>query len=91
MDGKFIFVHSELFDHFHEGVYRKGVVLHGDAEFLFRTLLGDVFGFDQLILLHHLTGVAQELLALGGYGNSTVCPAEKLYPDFLFQFPDCGR
>ena len=49
MDGKFIFVHSELYDHF------------------------------------------QELLALGGYGNSTVCPAEKLYPDFLFQFPDCGR
>ena len=28
VDGEFVFVHSELLHHFHEGIYCEGVVLH---------------------------------------------------------------
>ena len=91
MDGEFVFVHSELLHHFHEGIYCEGVVLHGNTEFLLGMFFGNVFGFDQFVLLYHLAGVAQEFLSLWGDGNSTVCPAEKFYTDFLLQFTDCRR
>ena len=91
VDGEFVFVHSELLHHFHESIYCEGVVLHGNTEFLLGMFLGNVFGFDQLVLLYHLAGVAQEFLSLWGDGNSTVCPAKKLYSDFFLQFTDCRR
>lgn len=58
VDGEFVFVHSELLHHFHESIYCEGVVLHGNTEFLLGMFLGNVFGFDQLVLLYHLAGVA---------------------------------
>ena len=35
MDRKLIFIHANLRYHLHKGLDRKGIVLHGDAEFLF--------------------------------------------------------
>ena len=80
VDGEFVFVHSELLHHFHESIYCEGVVLHGNTEFLLGMFLGNVFGFDQLVLLYHLAGVAQEFLSSGGDGNSTVGPAKSSTP-----------
>ena len=72
VDSEFVFVHSELLHHFHEGIYCEGVVLHGNTEFLLGMFFGNVFGFDQFVLLYHLAGIAQEFLSLRGDGNSTV-------------------
>ena len=58
VDSEFVFVHSELLHHFHEGIYCEGVVLHGNTEFLLGMFFGNVFGFDQFVLLYHLAGVA---------------------------------
>ena len=46
VDSEFVFVHSELLHHFHEGIYCEGVVLHGNTEFLLGMFFGNVFGFD---------------------------------------------
>ena len=59
VDSEFVFVHSELLHHFHEGIYCEGVVLHGNTEFLLGMFFGNVFGFDQFVLLYHLAGVAR--------------------------------
>ena len=80
VDSEFVFVHSELLHHFHEGIYCEGVVLHGNTEFLLGMFFGNVFGFDQFVLLYHLAGVAQEFLSLWGDGNSTVGPAKSSTP-----------
>ena len=58
VDGELVLVHSELLDHFHEGIDREGVVLHGHAEFFLGALFRNVLGFNQGVLLYHLTGVA---------------------------------
>ena len=58
VDRELILIHSELLDHFHEGIDREGVVLHGHAEFFLGALFRNVLGFNQGVLLYHLTGVA---------------------------------
>ena len=58
VDRELILIHSELLDHFHEGIDREGIMLHGNTEFLLGLFLGNIFGFDQGVLFYHLTGVA---------------------------------
>ena len=58
MNRKFIFIHTELLHQLHKSIYRKCIMLHGNAEFLAGLLFGNVFCLHQLVLLNHLPGIS---------------------------------
>ena len=88
MNGKLILVHAELFHHLHKSLYREGIVLHGNAEFLFDIFFLDIAVFHQLVLFHHLSGVTEKLFSLRCHCHAPVCPLEKLKSYLIFQLLD---
>ena len=73
------FIHSELLDHFHEGIDREGIMLHGNTEFLLGLFLGNIFDSIRRTVLPP-DGRSPKILPLRNYRNSTVGPSKKLPP-----------
>ena len=84
-DSKFIFRGVKMLYHLHESLYRKGVVLGGNAELLLYAALADVFLCQNVELSHYLSCVLDKLGTVIGKSNSPAAPVEYLYSYFLFK------
>ena len=88
INGKFIFIHSELPDQLHKRLHRKGIVLHGNTEFLFLRSSPDKAILDQLILLQKLPGITEKFLPLRRRNHSLAGTPKNLKTNLILKFPD---
>ena len=70
-------------------IYRKGIMLCRNAEFLFSTGLVGILFRDQSSLLQNLSGIAQKHFPLFGNKNAFIGAVENGDAHFLFQFLEC--
>ena len=88
MDGKFVLVHAEFPGKPDKRLHGKGIVLHGDAEFLFKSFPLYIPRFHKTVLFQNLSCIAQELFPLSRKFNPPVGTAEQGKAYLPLQLPD---
>ena len=91
IDGKLVLVHAEFPHRIHIGLNRECIVLGRYGEPGSDLVLGHIAGLEELVLLYHLAGIADELLALRRDLNSPIGSAKEINPDLLLQLFDGSR
>ena len=89
--GKIIAVHSELFYHFGKCVYRKSIMLRGNAETFLDFTARYIFVFNQFVLRNNLLGISDKFFPFGRQTNPAIGTDKNINADFLFKFADCSR
>ena len=69
----------------YEGLYREGIVLHGDRKFLLSRTAVKILILHELVLLGDLSRISQELLPLRRRHDAPVCADKDLDADLLLQ------